>query len=79
MVSRNVTLALPDELVRRAKVYAAQRDTSVSSLVADLLWQRVSDEDDYDDVWAEEERQMEYGLGMSVGEVTWSRDEIHAR
>jgi len=79
MATRNITLSLPDDLVRRVKVYAAQRDTSVSSLVADLLWQRVSDEDDYDSAWAAEERQMAQGIDMSVGEITWSREETHAR
>ena len=79
MATRNITLSLPDDLVRRVKVYAAQRDTSVSSLVADLLWQRVSDEDDYDSSWAAEERQMAQGIDMSVGEITWSREETHAR
>jgi hypothetical protein len=32
--TRNITLTLPAELVRRAKVIAATRDTSVSGLVA---------------------------------------------
>jgi hypothetical protein len=33
MVSQNLTLKLPAETVRRAKVVAAQRGTSISALV----------------------------------------------
>ena len=37
MANRNITLSLPEELVRKAKVIAAERDTSVSALVAELV------------------------------------------
>lgn len=42
METRNLTLNLPKELVRKAKVYAAQHDTSVNSLVRELLEEKVS-------------------------------------
>jgi hypothetical protein len=79
MVTRNITLSMPDELVRRAKILAAQRDTSVSGLVARLLEQLVGDVRDYDDVAAQERRLMQEGIGLRVGEITWSRDEVHER
>ncbi|WP_204079845.1 DUF6364 family protein [Mycobacterium riyadhense] len=77
MATRNITLSMPDELVRRAKILAAQRDTSVSGLVARLLEQLVGDVRDYDDVAAEERRLIKEGIGLRVGEITWSRDEVH--
>jgi hypothetical protein len=43
--TRNLTLHLPKELVRKAKVYAAQHDTSINSLVKELLEEKVSSED----------------------------------
>lgn len=77
--TRNITLSLPPDLVRKAKVLAAQRDTSVSALVGELLAQLVGDEPEYDDAWRHEERLMSEGLPMSVGEITWTRDDVHAR
>lgn len=77
--TRNITLTLPDELVRRAKVIAASRDTSVSALVAQYLAQLAEQEDDYDALWREERRLMDEGLDMRVGEVTWSRADSHER
>ena len=79
MATRNITLSMPDELVRRAKILAAQRDTSVSGLVARLLEQLVGDVRDYDDVAAQERRLMQEGIGLRVGEITWARDEVHER
>jgi hypothetical protein len=70
---------MPEELVRRAKVLAAQRDMSVSSLVARLLEQLVGDVRDYDEVWELERRTMRDGMGLRVGPITWSRDQVHER
>ncbi|CAN5782599.1 hypothetical protein BH20ACT4_BH20ACT4_06540 [soil metagenome] len=77
-MARNITLTLPDELVRRAKVLAAQRDTSVSALVGALLTQAVGEVEDYSSLWVEEEAVMDAGP-LRVGAITWSRDELHRR
>lgn len=76
---RNITLALPRDLVRRVKVIAAQRDTSISALMRGLLEDLVRREDDYDRVWSREVELMREGLDMRVGEITWTRDEVHDR
>ena len=34
---RNITLSLPVDLIRRAKVYAAKHDTTINALVRELL------------------------------------------
>lgn len=79
MATKNITLSMPDELVRRAKILAAQRDTSVSGLVARLLEQLVGDVRDYDDVAEHERRLMQEGIGLRIGEITWSGDQVHER
>jgi Family of unknown function (DUF6364) len=79
MSTKNITLSMPEELVRRAKVLAAQRDMSVSGLVARLLEQVVGEVRDYDEVSAQERRLMEEGAGLRIGTITWSRDDLHER
>jgi hypothetical protein len=37
MGARNITLSLPDDLTRKAKVHAAQRNSTVNTLVRKLL------------------------------------------
>jgi hypothetical protein len=35
--NRNITFSLPPELIRQAKIYAAEQDKTVNSLVRELL------------------------------------------
>jgi hypothetical protein len=79
MASRNITLSLPEELVRKAKLLAAERDTSVSALVAELVEHLAGGSSDYDRAWADEVELMRRGSGLHMGEITWSRDELHTR
>jgi plasmid stability protein len=77
-MARNITLSLPDELIRRAKIVAAERDTSISAMVASILRQFVGDADDYEQMWEREETAMAVGV-LEIGSVDWSRDDVHAR
>lgn len=58
---------------------AAQRETSVSALIAELLEQLVGDVADYGQVWASEEELMSAGIGMRIGDIGRSRDDLHDR
>lgn len=79
MPLRNLTLSLPSDLVRRAKIVAAQRDTSVSALVAAYLASLAQEADDYERTWHEERQLMARGLPLRIGEMTWSRSDVHER
>ena len=43
---KNVTISLPDDVYRRARITAAERDTSLSALVRGLLMKLESEESD---------------------------------
>jgi plasmid stability protein len=43
---KNVTVSLPDDVYRRARITAAERDTSVSALVRDFLMKLEAEESD---------------------------------
>ncbi len=44
METRNITLSLPVDLIRQAKVYSAEHDTTINGLVRDLLHETLSKE-----------------------------------
>ena len=44
---KNVTLSLPDDVARWARVWAAEHDTSVSKMLSALLDQRMRASKDY--------------------------------
>ena len=78
--SRNITLSLPEELLREAKVVAARRGTSVSALLAGALSELVERESGY--AAARERSLATLGKGLDLGtggRISWGRDELHER
>lgn len=77
---KNVTLSLPEDLLRRFRVYAASHDRSMNELMTRAI-QRMLVEGD---TWEESQRRFIDGirnaddLGTN-GVLTWTRDEIHER
>jgi len=43
--TRNITFSLPADLIRQAKVYAAQHDTNVNTIVRELLQQHLNSQE----------------------------------
>jgi hypothetical protein len=77
MSRRNLTLQLDEELIRRAKVLAARRGTSVSGLVARQLRELVEEDERY-----EEARRVALEALSDVsrrGGRRWRREDLHER
>jgi hypothetical protein len=74
----NITLKLDAELVRKAKVVAAQKGTSVSALLAEKLKEAVSEDRDYQQAMKKALALMEQGSPMGWQKPK-SRDELHER
>ena len=77
---RNVTLSLPEPLLRRFRVYAAERNQSMTSLVADAIRKILDEDSDYEKA----KRRFLEGIRNapslgSYGKASWTRDEIHER
>lgn len=80
METRNVTLSLPEEVLREAKVLAARRGTSVSALLAGALSELVERESGYASARERSLAAMEEGSSLGTGgEISWGRDELHER
>lgn len=80
MDSQNVTLAIPREVLRKAKLIAAKRNTSLSSLMTHALLDLVNAEEGYDHARQRHVALLESGLDLGTyGKVTWSREALHER
>ena len=80
MASRNVTLTLPEEILRRLRILAAQRDTSISALLTTVLSELVDQEDGYAEARDATIRDLERGYDLGTrGQITWTRDSLHDR
>ena len=72
----NLTVQLDDDVIRRAKVVAAKRGTSVSALVALQLMELVADDERYE---AAHQRAIELmDQPTARGGRGWTRDDLYA-
>lgn len=75
---KNITVSLPDEAYRKARVKAAERDTSVSAMVRELLVKLGEEESDF-----ERRKRLQGDVIASIGDFRagdrLSRDEAHQR
>ena len=75
---QNVTISISAETVRKARILAARRSTSISGLLAEEIEKLVGAEE----VWERSERSalamLESGFPLG-GVITASRDEWHER
>ena len=80
MNTQNITLTLPKEILRRVKIIAAQRRTSVSGLVTQVLQDLVTKEARYRRARSRHLALLAKGTDLGTrGQIHWSRDELHER
>jgi len=80
MEKQNVTLALPRDLLKRVKIMAAEKDTSISALLEDLLQERLARHEGYAQARTRQKSLMNQGINLgTLGERTWTREDLHER
>jgi hypothetical protein len=75
---RNLTVSVPDDVYRNARVAAAQRDTSVSALVVAFLEQLSGRMDEFTRL-EELQREVQGEIGRFRAADRLGRDEVHGR
>ena len=76
MAKTNLTVHLDEDVVRRARVMAAKRGTSVSGLVARQLSEMVQEDERYE---AARDRAIELmDQAKPHGGRNWTRDDLYA-
>ena len=75
---KNLTVSLDDETYRRARMVAAQRDTSVSALVKQFLTDLASGESETERL-KRQERELRERITDFDGSDRLPRDDVHRR
>ena len=75
---KNITVSLDEEIYRRARMIAAQRDTSVSALVKRFLIELSSGESEAERLKREERELRERITDFDTSDRL-SRDDVHRR
>ncbi|HYZ53020.1 MAG TPA: hypothetical protein VE733_05855 [Streptosporangiaceae bacterium] len=80
MSNRNITLSLPEEDLKRARIIAIQRGTSLSQLLAMMIKDLAGQETGYAQAKARSLARLEERRNLGTGgRADWSRDELHER
>jgi tryptophan 2,3-dioxygenase len=80
MGTRNITLAIPEEVLLKAKLIAVKRQTSVSGLLTQVLERLVQQEDAYARARQRHVQWLEQGADLGTGgQVLTRREELHER
>ncbi len=78
--TQNVTLAIPKDILRKAKILAVQKNTSLSGLLAQTLTDLVAHQEAYEQARQRNLRLLNNGFDLSTqGKIQWKREELHER
>jgi len=78
MARRNLTVQLDEDVIRMARVLAAERSTSISKLVADEIERLVGDKERYEQAKQHALREMRVGYHLGGGPYP-RREELYDR
>jgi hypothetical protein len=80
MANQNITLSLPEEDLREARILAARRGTSVSQLLARMLSDLVERETGYARARERSLSRLDEDTDLGTGgHIGWDRDSVHER
>lgn len=80
METQNITLAIPKDVLQKARRLAVERHTSLSSMMTQLILDVVEQEDAYQAACERQLAILEQGLNWrTLGRAPWTREELHER
>jgi len=77
-MKQNITLSIDKEIIRKGKVIAAQKDTSISKMLGDKLKEIVEREGQYEAAKRGATQALKEGFHLG-GRVDWRREDLYER
>ena len=77
-MKQNITLSVDKELIKKGKVIAAQKDTSISKMLGEKLKLLVEDEEQYETAKRSALQALKKGYHLG-GKITWKREDLYER
>lgn len=75
---RNLTISLSREIIRKARVLAARRETSISGLLAGQIEKLVDEDEAYERAARQARALLKKGFHLG-GVIPCARDQLHER
>jgi hypothetical protein len=78
--TQNVTLAIPKNILRKAKILAVQKNTSLSGLLTQTLTELVAHHEAFEQARQRNLALLKSGLDLGTqGQLSWKREDLHER
>ena len=77
-MKQNITLSLEKEIIKKGKVIAARKDTSISRMLSDLLKSAVENDERYEAAKRSALQLLKKGMHLG-GRITWKREDLYER
>ena len=77
---QNVTLSIPKDILRKAKILAVNKNTSLSGLLTQTLKDLVAHQEAYEQARQRNLTLLKSGFDLGTqGQISWKREELHER
>ena len=77
-MKQNITLSVDKDIIKKGKVIAAEKDTSVSKMLSEQLRQLVEDKEKYETAKRSALQTLKKGYHLG-GKITWKREDLYDR
>jgi hypothetical protein len=80
MEKQNITLSIPKVVLKKAKILAIQKNTSLSRLLAQTLEELVAEHEGYEQARQRNLEILKTGIDLGTqGSISWKREDLHER
>ena len=77
-MKQNITLSVDKDIIKKGKVIAAEKDTSISKMLSEQLRQLVEDKEKYETAKRSALQTLKKGYHLG-GKITWKREDLYDR
>ncbi len=78
--TQNITLAIPRDILRKARILAIQKNTSLSGLLTQTLSELVSRQEEYEQARRQNLATLKDGFDLGTqGYISSKREDLHER
>jgi hypothetical protein len=77
-MKQNITLSMEKEIIKKGKIIAARKETSISKMLGDLLKEVTDNENRYQAAKRNALQHLKKGFHLG-GRIDWKRDDLYDR
>ena len=77
-MKQKITLSIEKDIIKKGKIIAAQKDTSISKMLSEQLKQIIDREEQYEAAKRSALQTLKKGFRLG-GKITWKREDLYPK